>query len=81
MAVRVMGASSFRPPTSTAIVTGLSRTRRTAFSVEIRQDVASALLTSVRVRQDKTVQILPRWGEALTVTFTKRGSVPHLPTR
>ncbi len=30
-------------------------------SVEVRRDVAGALLTSVRVRQDKTVEILPRW--------------------
>jgi hypothetical protein len=35
---------------------------------------------SVRVRQDKTVEILPRWGEPVTISFTKRGRVPHLPT-
>jgi len=29
-------------------------------SVEVRRDVAGALLTSVLVRQDKTVEILPR---------------------
>ncbi len=49
-------------------------------SVEARRDVAAALLTGVRVRQDKTVVLLPRWGEPVTITFTKRGSVPHLPT-
>jgi hypothetical protein len=47
--------------------------------VEVRRDVAGALLTSVLVRQDKTVEILPRWGEPVVITFTKRGSVPHLP--
>ncbi len=49
-------------------------------SVAVRRDVAGALLTSVRVRQDKTVEILPRWGEPVTITFTKRGRVPVLPT-
>ncbi len=47
-------------------------------SVEVRRDVAGALLTSVRIRQDKTVEILPRWGEPVTVTFTKRGRLPHI---
>jgi hypothetical protein len=32
-------------------------------SVEVRRDVAGALLTSVRVRQDDTGEILTRWGE------------------
>ncbi len=41
--------------------------------VEVRRDVASALLRSVRVCQDKTVEVLPRWGEPVTITFTKRG--------
>ena len=50
-------------------------------SVEVRRDVAGALLTGLLVRQDKTVEMLPRWGEPVTITFTKRGSVPHLPTR
>ncbi len=49
-------------------------------SVEVRRDVAGALLTGVRVCQDKTVEIQPRWGDAVRITFTKRGSVPHLPT-
>jgi hypothetical protein len=49
-------------------------------SVEVRRDVAGALLTSVRVLQDKTVKIEPRWDEPVTITFTKRGSLPHLPT-
>ncbi len=48
-------------------------------SVEVRRDLAGALLTSVRVRQDKTVQIQPRWGDRVTITFTKRGTVPLLP--
>lgn len=48
-------------------------------SVEVRRDVACALLTGVLVRRDKTVVILSRWGEPVTITFTKRGSVPHLP--
>ncbi len=49
-------------------------------SIEVRRDVAGALLTSVRVWQDRTVEILPRWGEPVTITFTKRGRVPLLPT-
>lgn len=49
-------------------------------SVEVRRDVAGALLTSVRVRQSKTVEIQPRWREPVTVTFTERGRVPLLPT-
>ncbi len=32
-------------------------------SVKVRRDVADALLTGVRVRQDKTVEILPRRAE------------------
>jgi hypothetical protein len=47
-------------------------------SVEVRRDVAGALLTSVRVSQDKTVEILPRWGEPVIVTFTEGGRVPVL---
>ncbi len=43
------------------------------------RDVAGALLTSVLVRQDKTVEILPRRGEPVTVTFTERGRVPLPP--
>lgn len=50
------------------------------FGVEVRRDVAGALLTSVRVCQDKTVEILSRSGEPVTITCTKRGSVPDLPT-
>ncbi len=38
-------------------------------SVEVRRDVAVAVITSVRVRQDKTVEIQPRWGEPVTITF------------
>ena len=49
-------------------------------SAEVRRDVAGALLTSVLVRQDKTVEIRPRWGEPALITFNKRGSVPHLPS-
>ncbi len=49
-------------------------------SLDVRRDVAGALLTSVRVCQDKTVEILPRWGEPVTISFTERGSVPHIST-
>ncbi len=49
-------------------------------SIELRRDVAGALVTSVRVCQDKTVEILPRWGEPVTITLTKRGSLPLPPT-
>ncbi len=38
-------------------------------SVEVRRDVAAALLTSVRVQQDRTLEIQPRWGEPVTITF------------
>ncbi len=48
-------------------------------SVEVRRDVAGALLTAVRVSQDKTVEIRPRWGKPVTITFIKRGRVPLLP--
>jgi site-specific DNA recombinase len=48
-------------------------------SVEARRDVAGALLAGVRVHQDKTVEILPRWWEPMKVTFTKRNTVPQLP--
>ena len=54
--------------------------KRPTLSVEVRRGVAAALLTSVRLGQDKTVEILPRWGEPVVITFTKRGSVPHLVT-
>lgn len=49
-------------------------------SAEVRRDVAGALLTSVRICQDKTVEIRPRWGEPVTITFIKRGRVPLLLT-
>jgi hypothetical protein len=39
--------------------------------VGVRRDVAGALLTIVRVRNDKTGEILPRLGEPLTMTFTQ----------
>ncbi len=42
-------------------------------SVEVRRDAAGALLTSVRGRQDKTVEILPRWGEPVVITCTSAG--------
>jgi hypothetical protein len=48
-------------------------------SVEVRRDSAGALLAGVRVRQDKTVEVQPRWGEPVTITFTKRSRVPQLP--
>ncbi len=38
-----------------------------------------ALLITGWIRQDKTVQIQPRWGDRVTITFTKRGTVPLLP--
>jgi len=40
-------------------------------SVEVRRDGAGALLTRVRVCQDKTVEIQPRWGEPVLITFTQ----------
>ncbi len=46
----------------------------------MRRDVARALLTGVRVRHDKTVEILTRWGEPVTITFTERDRGPLLPT-
>ncbi len=30
--------------------------------------------TSVRVHQDKTVEILPRWGDPTKITLTKRSA-------
>lgn len=38
------------------------------------------LVTTVRVNPDRSVELLPRWGELVTVGFTKRGRVPLLPT-
>jgi hypothetical protein len=49
-------------------------------SVDARRDVTSALLTTVRVHADKTVELVPRWGQPLTISFVKRGIVPVLPT-
>ncbi len=49
-------------------------------SVDVGRDVAGALLMSVRVHQNKTVEILPRWGEPVTITFTKRGRVANIST-
>ncbi len=48
-------------------------------TAEVRRDVAGALLKGVRVRLDKTVEILPL-GEPVTITFTKRGTLPRLRT-
>ncbi len=48
--------------------------------VEARRDVTAALLTTIRVHADKTVDLVPRWGEPVTITFTKRGRVPHIST-
>ncbi len=47
-------------------------------SVEARRDVAGALLTKVHVEKDKTVTLVPRWGQPVPITFTKRGRVPHM---
>jgi hypothetical protein len=43
-----------------------------------RHDVAEALVREVRVQCDKSVVIVPRWGEPVTVTFTRRNTVPVL---
>jgi site-specific DNA recombinase len=50
-------------------------------SHEARRDAAPALLESVRVHADKTVEIRPRWEEPVLVTFTKRNTVPVLPQK
>ncbi len=50
-----------------------------ALSVDARRDVVRALLSAVRICQDKSVELVPRWGEPATVTFTRRGQAPHLP--
>ncbi len=63
-------------PTAAAVV-GFA-TMWSTLDVDTRRDVSSALLNAVRVHPDKTVELLPRWGEPVTITFTKRGSVPHL---
>ncbi len=39
-----------------------------------------ALLITGWIRRDKTVTNLPRWGEPVTITFTRRGRLPVLPT-
>jgi site-specific DNA recombinase len=46
--------------------------------VDARRDVCTTLLTAVRVHPDKSVELLPRWAEPLTITFTKRGTLPAL---
>lgn len=61
------------------VVRSFADTRPT-LSIEVRRDVAGALLTSVRVCQDKALEILPRWGEPVAITFTERGRAPCLPT-
>ena len=47
---------------SGAAVTGRAglRPHLATLSAEVRRDVAGALLTSVRLRRDKTLEILPR---------------------
>lgn len=50
-----------------------------ALSVDARRDVAGALLTSVRVNPDKTVELFVRWSAPVTVKFEKRGRLPVLP--
>jgi site-specific DNA recombinase len=45
---------------------------------EARRDVAKALVTSVRVMPDKSVEITPRWSLPVAVTFTHRGRTPQI---
>lgn len=35
--------------------------------------------TRVGVHADKTVGLIPRWDEPVTITFTKRNTVPVMP--
>ncbi len=74
----MLDAAPAQEPTA-PVVQSFAETRPT-LSVDVRRDVDGALFTSVRVGQDKTVQILPRWSAPVTITFSERGSVPHLPT-
>ncbi len=37
-----------------------------ALSVDARHDVTRTLLSAVRINQDKTVELIPRWGEPVT---------------
>lgn len=49
-----------------------------SLSVEARRDVASALLLEVCVHPNKTVELVPRWGQPVTMCFTNRGQLPTL---
>ncbi len=48
-------------------------------SVDARRDVTATLLTAIRVHADKTVELIPRSGIPLTISFTKRNSISMLP--
>jgi hypothetical protein len=48
-------------------------------SVDARRDVAGALLATIRIHADKTVELIPRWGAPLVIAFVKRNAVPVLP--
>ncbi len=48
-------------------------------SVDARRDVADALLTTIRIHANKTVELVPRWGAPLVIAFVKRNAVPVLP--
>ncbi len=49
-----------------------------ALSVDARRDVTRTLLSAVRINQDKTVELIPRWSEPVTITFTQRGRAPQV---
>lgn len=60
---------------SAATITTFADTWPT-LSGDARRDVAAALLSSLRVNPDKTVELLPRRGAPVTITFTNRGRLP-----
>jgi site-specific DNA recombinase len=67
-----------RAPTA-ATVAGFAEAWST-LGVDARRDVVAALLTAVKVHPDKSVVLVPRWGDPVRVTFTRHGTLPLLTT-
>lgn len=64
------------PPTRDELIGFAQRWAST--SVEERREVLQSLLSKVLVQPDKTLLLIPRWGQPVLAAFSKRGTVPEI---
>jgi site-specific DNA recombinase len=67
------------PQRPTAASINHSATVWATLDVDGRRDIVHDLLERVRIHADKTVELIPRWDEPVTIAFTQRNTVPVMP--